>query len=401
LTPGPRLAIRPHGSVLLLHSMRLIYPLLWSRPDRKACREQSVNTAAALARLGVEVTLLLPRRTGDPEVDANQLRDYFHVTGDFRVEQAASRWVGDSLVTSAMWMRQLFGDPQLQRHDLIFSRIPAMLAAGGLSPLPFATDHYKPWPDAMPAIRPLIRRTAHHRRCLGFVLHSHFAAESYLRIGVPEEKLLVAHNGAKLSADQPRLSRTEARIALSLPIDRAIAVYAGRINAHKGLDQLLSMARLRPNVLFLLVGSEGEGPIEAEAAQLENVKVYPWQTPDSLPGYLDAADLLVIPPSSAPLEQFGNCVLPLKTFSYLAAGRPILGPALPDTAELLRDGDNAVLVPPDDASSAALALDRILEDDSFAQALGTAAAAAAEGLSWDSRADRIATFLETQLVRLR
>ena len=41
--------------------MRLIYPLMWSRPDRKACREQSVNTAAALARRGVEVTLLMPR----------------------------------------------------------------------------------------------------------------------------------------------------------------------------------------------------------------------------------------------------------------------------------------------------------------------------------------------------
>ena len=32
--------------------MRILYPLLWSRPDRKACREQTMSTAAALARRG-------------------------------------------------------------------------------------------------------------------------------------------------------------------------------------------------------------------------------------------------------------------------------------------------------------------------------------------------------------
>ena len=38
--------------------MRLVYPLMWARPNRNADREQSINTAAALARRGVAVTLL-------------------------------------------------------------------------------------------------------------------------------------------------------------------------------------------------------------------------------------------------------------------------------------------------------------------------------------------------------
>lgn len=380
--------------------MRLVYPLLWSQPDRKACREQSVNTAAALARLGVEVTLMLPRRSGDPAISADTLRDYFHVEGDFRVIQRASRWVGDGILPSSMWMRQVFRDPELASFDLIFSRIPAMLAAGGGSPLPFATDHYKPWPDALPPIRPFIRRTAKRRRCLGLVVHSRFAAESYRRIGVAEDKLLVAHNGADPSRMLPRLSREQARFRLGLPVERPIAVYAGRVNAMKGLDQLLSMADLRPDMSFLLVGSEGEGEIERKAAARSNVTIVAWQSPAELPLYLYAADVLVIPPSRAPLEQFGNCVLPLKTFAYLAAGRPILAPDLPDTAELLADGKNAMIVPADDPQAAVAALDRIVGDSALATRLGEGASATAQALSWDSRAARIASFLDFGLARI-
>ena len=62
-------------------------------------------------------------------------------------------------------------------------------------------------------------------------------------------------------------------------------------------------------------------------------------------------------------------MLPLKLFAYLAAGRPILAPDAPDTAELLRDGDNALLVPPGRPELAAAALDRILGEPGLAERL--------------------------------
>ena len=91
--------------------MRLLYPLMWSRPDRKACREQSLNTVAALARRGVEVTLLMPRGAGDPALTATDLRAWFGVEGDFRVvqrESNASAGIGSrrdgKLATHSVWM---------------------------------------------------------------------------------------------------------------------------------------------------------------------------------------------------------------------------------------------------------------------------------------------------------
>jgi len=376
--------------------MRLVYPLLWSRPDRKACREQTIGTAAALARRGVEVTLLMPQGAGDPDLTAGDLRAWFGVEGDFRLVQRPSPWAGEALARTLMWLRRVFRDPELVGADLLYSRIPAMMMMGRRAPLPFATDHYRPWPDDVPAIRPLIRRTSRAPGCLGFILHSAYAAAAYARAGIDPAKLLVAHNGAEPGRVGAPVAREAARSALGLPAGRFIALYAGRINEAKGLDQILALAPLRPDILFVLVGSEGPGPIEAAAAALANVRIVPWQAPADLPAWLHAADALLIPPSRAPLEHYRNCVLPLKLFSYLAAGRPILAPRAPDTAELLTDGDNALLVPPGNPLAAAGALDR-LRDPALSARLGANALAYARDLTWDSRAAKVADFLEARL----
>ncbi|HEY1605565.1 MAG TPA: glycosyltransferase [Allosphingosinicella sp.] len=374
--------------------MRLIYPLLWPRLGRQADREQTLSTVAALARRGVEMTLLMPQGRHDPTLSADDLRAYYGVAGDFALVQRRTGWTGEMVVPQSLWFRQVLHDPALRGGDLLYSRIPVSLGIGGLSPIPFAFEHYRPWPDRLPWLRPFFRRTARARHNLGYILHSDYAAGSFRRLGVAPEKILVAHNGFDPGRMRPPLDRDAARAALGLPRDRTIAVYAGRISARKGLDRLLEAAARRPEILFLLVGSDGEGPVEAAARGMANVRFLPWQTPDALPPFLFAADILVIPPSRAPLDRFGDCVLPLKTFAYLAAGRAILAPRSPDTAELLRDGDTALLVPPDDADKAADALARLAADPALRARLGGNAARLADGLSWDRRAARIAAFLE-------
>src|SRR5688572_31800724 len=100
----------------------------------------------------------------------------------------------------------------------------------------------------------------------------------------------------------------------------------------------------------------------------------------------------MVPPASAPLRHFHNCVLPMKLFPYLAAGRPILAPRAPDTAELLRDGETACLVSPDEPGQAAAALDRLLGDPALAGRLAGNGLRLADGLSWDDRAEKIGAF---------
>jgi glycosyltransferase involved in cell wall biosynthesis len=377
--------------------LRILYPLLWHHLGRSACSEQTANTVAALSRCGHELTLLLPARRDDAVLTAADIRAYFDVEGDFRLERRVTRVGDERLGSSLLWLRQIFADPRTRHHDVLLARVPALLAAGRASPIPFAIDHYRPWPDVHPAARPLMRWTARARNCLGLIIHSQHAAGSYRRIGIAGDRILVAHNGAEPRRLGAQSSRDAAREKLGLPADRAVVVYAGRLNLQKGLDQLLAVARLRPELLFLLVGSEGNGPVEEWARAEANVRVIGWQEPAALAPWLRAADILVIPPSRAPLEQFGNCVLPLKLFAYLAAGRPIVAPALPDTAELLTDGETALLVPPEQPEIAASAFDRVLSDRALADRLGHNARVLSAELSWDNRAAKISRFLSQRL----
>ena len=207
----------------------------------------------------------------------------------------------------------------------------------------------------------------------------------------------MAHNGFDPPAE--RLDKPTARTRLDLPADRPIALYAGRINGAKGLDTVLALAERRPEVLFVLVGSEGKGEIERTAARRGNVRVYPWAEPGALPAWLFAADVLIVPPSRAPLEKQRTCVLPIKLFAYLAAGRPILAPAAADTAELLEHGSNAWLVPADDPEAAAEGLDRMLGDGALSARLSANALRLSESLTWDRRAEKIEGFLRERLAQ--
>ena len=85
---------------------------------------------------------------------------------------------------------------------------------------------------------------------------------------------------------------------------------------------------------------------------------------------------------------------PLKAFEAMAAGRPIVCTDLPSSREFLRHDENALLVPPGDASALATAIQRVLTDRGLAQRIARAAYDEAPRFSWDSRATQLRELLE-------
>ena len=83
-------------------------------------------------------------------------------------------------------------------------------------------------------------------------------------------------------------------------------------------------------------------------------------------------------------------------FEYMAAGKPIVASDLPTVAEVLRDGVNAVMVPPDNADQLARALQRLIDDPEYGQRLGMTAKRDVEGYYWDVRTQRILEFVREQ-----
>jgi glycosyltransferase involved in cell wall biosynthesis len=236
-----------------------------------------------------------------------------------------------------------------------------------------------------------------HPRFVVNICHSNYTRAVYERLGVDPAKLVCIHNGFEPERFRERLLSREAKRSIGIDPDTKTVVYTGRINHKKGLEVVVRAARRLPGIRFLLVGATGQGELENEARAVSNIQLVPWQSEEALGRYIQAADVLLIPPSSRPLAEFGSTVLPLKLFLYLAAERPIVAGTTPDIRELLRHEDNALLCAPDDDAALAATLDRLLSDASLALRLARAAASASRALTWDSRAERIVRQIEERL----
>ncbi|MAQ18899.1 MAG: glycosyl transferase [Sandaracinus sp.] len=377
--------------------MRVLFTYENSLPRVEADAEQWVNSAAALARAGHEVELVFPRRPGESAPTTEALLEHFQVDGPlrFRALPTGHRLLG---LQHARHAAAVARDPRTRTYDVVHTRNLGVLTACLHAGHRCAFEHYRPWGDQFPPLQPWVRHALGHPDCVAAFFHSELARASYPRLGVPGAKLVVLHNGHQPQRAERVRDAHRARRALGLPVDAELVVYTGRINAKKGLDVALAMARaLRARgTHFVLVGSEGEGPLERRARSMPNVHVRPWQPYDRVLRYLDAADVLLVPPSQAPLERYGNTVLPLKLFSYLAAGRPILAPRSADLVGFLDDGVDARLVRPADATDVrepVAALVELLDDAALRERLAQGALRRAADLSWDARGERLGEHL--------
>jgi glycosyltransferase involved in cell wall biosynthesis len=85
-----------------------------------------------------------------------------------------------------------------------------------------------------------------------------------------------------------------------------------------------------------------------------------------------------------------NWTSPLKVFEYMAAGKAILCSDLPVLREVMRDGDNCLLLPPDDVDAWSAALERLRDDGDLRARLGkNARLDFLEHYTWKARASRV------------
>ena len=187
--------------------------------------------------------------------------------------------------------------------------------------------------------------------------------------------------------------------------DRVLCVFAGAFRAWHGAARLAeALARLhaRGDARFGAVFI-GDGP-EREAAEraLEGVPAvtFTGAIPHSqVPACLAAADIGV-----APFEPVRHGALqltffwsPLKIFEYMAAGLPVVAPALPRLTHLVSDGREGILYDPSDPGGLDAALVR-LADRGLRQRLGGAARQrVVRDFSWDAHCRALSARLDRVL----
>lgn len=134
---------------------------------------------------------------------------------------------------------------------------------------------------------------------------------------------------------------------------KSIVLYAGTFEHYQGLDLLMEsiphVVRCQPNVLFLLIGGDGHSveryrKRSRELGICENLYLMEKIPADEVANYFEIADVLVSPRKS-------GTNTPLKIYSYLRSGKPIVATNLVTHTQVL-SRDIAILTEPDSASFA-------------------------------------------------
>jgi len=382
--------------------MRIVYISDERFPFTGTDTQQVAMTVQALVQTGTSVTLMPPAMPEHKEkrAQANAIHAYYGTA--FPV--VPIKTVSPHRRAFVKLLHPLLATRILKQHppDLVYCRNLVVAAIALWRGNKVLFESYRVIDRKYPRLARLFGKMAQNPRFLGVITHSSVSAAGFIRVGVPEEKIRVIHNGFDPSAMEPAMEKAKAREQLGLPLEEKIALYTGHINSKKGIEMLAELAKNTPEVTHLWVGGDGQGSNEyahklISQYQLSNVKLPGWLPPTELPPYLYAADALLIPATAGPLQKHGNTVLPMKVFTYMAAGRPIIAPDLPDSREVLSHQKNAWLIPPDDPDAASHGLREILSDTNLAASLGASAREDAQSLTWSARGEKVRDFIQERM----
>jgi glycosyltransferase involved in cell wall biosynthesis len=199
-----------------------------------------------------------------------------------------------------------------------------------------------------------------------------FTPSAYLRDlavswGVPAERVSILPNPSPSLPELP--SRDDLR--RSFGIEGPALAFAGRLTAQKSLGIALEAVAASGGVSLLIAGNGDErAALEARAAELGlggRVRFLGPQPRERVVELFRAADASVL---SSSWENFPHTVV-----EALAVGTPVLATTTGGVAEVVRDGENGLLVPSGDADALAGAIRRYFADAELQERLRAAAAA--------------------------
>ena len=192
---------------------------------------------------------------------------------------------------------------------------------------------------------------------------------------------------------QPADRMTALRRELTIG-DEQVVLYAGNVGFSQSLEMVVDSAREFPQATFLINGDGAARPVlEARASGMANVRFSGYQPKDRVPEVLATGDIHLVPLKAG----LGRVSVPSKTYSILAAGRPVLAAIDPGTEvpRMLAASGGGIAVAPDDPAAFSAGLRKLLADPAAARAMGTA------GRAWvlDAASPHAVAVAYEQLIR--
>ncbi|MGH8055948.1 MAG: glycosyltransferase family 4 protein [Candidatus Entotheonellia bacterium] len=172
--------------------------------------------------------------------------------------------------------------------------------------------------------------------------------------------------------------------------------YIGQLYPLQGVDILIrAIGQIKNAVLTVIGGAAGDieslRPLTVQEAVADRVRFHGFVPPAQVSRLASDADMLVMPARNRGRMPY---VAHTKLYEYLGLGKPIVASDLPSVREVLRHGENALLVEPENVSTLAEAITRIATDRQLACSLAAQARRDAGNYSWEKRSELVTAFLQ-------
>ena len=203
--------------------------------------------------------------------------------------------------------------------------------------------------------------------------------------------------GANVRTFSPDRRDPAVREALGVPEGATAVLFSGSFRPWHGVHVLEDAARRlrhRSHLYFVFAGGIAAG--EGNGYRGRRLGSVPY---DAMPPVVAACDIGVAPYDGARLPQLalGFFWSPLKIFEYMASGLPTVTVRRHPLDELVRDGEEGLLIAEADPAALAAALERLAGDPDLRRRMGASARQrVVERYSWDKHCAQ----LEALLLRL-
>jgi len=218
-------------------------------------------------------------------------------------------------------------------------------------------------------------------------------------LGEYRDKIVAIPNGINVEDFNIPLSKEECRRKLGLPLDKDIILFVGSLTPYKGPEVLVKamqkIAKEVPDTELVFVGSgkmrDELGKLAEKIGIKNNLKFTGFVKERLKPLYYKAADIFVLP-SIMSTESFG-----IVNLEAMACGVPIVASEIGGVPDVVKDGENGLLVPPRDPNALADAIIYLLENEDVRRKMGERGKEMVRDYTWERIAEKTEKVYEAVL----